>query len=50
MIDLSSILSFYPPQIAGNAVFHKYILKEYVELLALEHFFYGSRQRPILIF
>lgn len=37
MIDLSSILSFYPPQIAGNAVFHKHILKEYVELLALEH-------------
>ena len=37
MIDLSSILSFYPPLIANNAAFHKYILKEYIELLALEH-------------
>ena len=37
MIDLSSILPFYPPQIANNAAFHKYILKEYIELLALEH-------------
>ena len=37
MIDLSSILSFYPPLIAANANFHKYILKEYIELLALEH-------------
>lgn len=37
MIDLSSILAFYPPQIAANANFHKHILKEYIELLALEH-------------
>lgn len=37
MIDLSSILSFYPPQISTNAAFHKHILKEHIELLALEH-------------
>ena len=37
MIDLQSILAYYPPQIAANASFHKHILKEYIELLALEH-------------
>ena len=37
MIDLQSILAYYPPQIATNASFHKHILKEYIELLALEH-------------
>lgn len=37
MIDLQSILVYYPPQIAANASFHKHILKEYIELLALEH-------------
>jgi len=37
MIDLQSILSYYSPQIATNASFHKHILKEYIELLALEH-------------
>jgi predicted nucleotidyltransferase component of viral defense system len=37
MIDLISILSFYPPQTAANAAFHKHILKEYIELLALEY-------------
>ena len=37
MIDLSSILSFYPPQLSANANSHKHIFKEYIELLALEH-------------
>ena len=37
MIELSTLLGFYPPQIADNVAFHKYILKEYVELLSLEH-------------
>ena len=37
MIDLQSILAYYPPQLAANASFHKHILKEYIELLALEH-------------
>ena len=27
MIDLQSILAYYPPQIAANASFHKHILK-----------------------
>ena len=37
MIDLQSLLAYYPPQIVSNTAFHKHILKEYVELLALEH-------------
>jgi len=36
MIDMMYIRGFYPPHIASNAVFQKHILKEYVELLALE--------------
>ena len=36
MIDMMYIRGFYPPHIADNAVFQKHILKEYVELLALE--------------
>ena len=36
MIELSTILGFYPPQITNNVAFHKHILKEYVELLSLE--------------
>lgn len=37
MIDLQSILAYYQPQIAANASFHKHILKEHIELLALEY-------------
>ncbi len=36
MIDMTYIRGFYPPHIAENATFQKHILKEYVELLALE--------------
>ena len=36
MIELSTLLGFYPPQIADNATFRKHIVKEYVELLSLE--------------
>lgn len=36
MIDLSYIRGFFPPVIAQNALFQKHILKEYVELMALE--------------
>lgn len=36
MIDLAYIRGFFPPAIANNALFQKHILKEYVELLALE--------------
>ena len=36
MIDMEYIRGFYPPYIAQNAGFQKHILKEYVELLALE--------------
>lgn len=49
MIDLSSLLSFYPQQIAANAAFHKHVLKEYVELLALEHLM-QSPFAPKLVF
>ena len=37
MIELSTLLGFYPPQIANNVAYHKHILKEYVELLSLEY-------------
>ena len=36
MIDMEYIRGFYPPYIAQNAGMQKHILKEYVELLALE--------------
>lgn len=36
MIDMEYIRGFYPPYIAQNANFQKHILKEYVELMALE--------------
>jgi len=37
MIDIQSLLPYYPQAIARQAAFHKHILKEYIELLALEH-------------
>lgn len=37
MIDINSLLGYYPEAVATNKAFHKHILKEYVELLALEH-------------
>ena len=36
MIDLTYIRGFYPPQIANNANFQKHLLKEYIELLAMD--------------
>ena len=36
MIDMEYIRGFYPPYIAQNAGMKKHLLKEYVELLALE--------------
>ena len=36
MIDLIYIRGFYPPQIANNANFQKHLLKEYIELLAMD--------------
>ncbi|MBQ6305537.1 MAG: nucleotidyl transferase AbiEii/AbiGii toxin family protein [Bacteroidales bacterium] len=49
MIDLPSLLAYYPPQIAANASFHKHILKEHIELLALEHLS-QSPYAPKLVF
>lgn len=37
MIDIKQLLPYYPKSIADNATFHKHILKEYVELLALQY-------------
>lgn len=37
MIDIKQLLPYYPKPIADNATFHKHILKEYVELLALQY-------------
>ena len=37
MIDIESLLPYYPQQVAANMAYGKHILKEYVELLALEY-------------
>lgn len=37
MIDIKQLLPYYPKPLAENVSFHKHILKEYIELLALEH-------------
>ena len=49
MIDLNYIRGFYPPTIAQNAAMQKHILKEYVELLALE-WLSKSEYAPYLTF
>ena len=36
MIDLTYIRGFYPPHIANNANYQKHLLKEYIELLAMD--------------
>ncbi len=37
MIDLNYINSYFPSQIASNAAFQKHILKEYIQLMVLDH-------------
>jgi predicted nucleotidyltransferase component of viral defense system len=37
MIQLDAIKNFYPNYLSENAVFHKYILKEYILLLILDY-------------
>ena len=37
MIDMNYINGYYPAQFAGNATFHKHILKEYVQLMVLDY-------------
>lgn len=37
MIDLKYIGGYFPPHIASNAIMQKHILKEYVELMALDY-------------
>lgn len=37
MIDLDYIRSFFPPAIANNSRFDRYLLKEYIQLMALGH-------------
>lgn len=37
MISLEHIKNFYPASISGNAVYLKYILKEYIQLLVLDY-------------
>lgn len=49
MIDVDTLLPYYSPQIVEKKIFHKYILKEYIELLALEHLF-QSQYAPKLVF
>jgi predicted nucleotidyltransferase component of viral defense system len=49
MIDIRQLLPYYPKSIADNADFHKHILKEYVELIALQHLT-QSPSAPKLVF
>jgi len=37
VIRFDTILNFYPPLLKENAIYHKYLLKEYVLLLILDH-------------
>lgn len=37
MIDIEYIRSFFPPTIAGESRFDRYMLKEYLQLLILDH-------------
>ena len=37
MIDLAFIRSFYPPAIAEDSRFHRYMMKEYLQLLVLDY-------------
>ena len=37
MINLASIKAFYPAPLSTGAVFHKHLLKEYVQLLVLDY-------------
>ena len=37
MIAVDHIAAFYPETMRGNAGFRKHILKEYVQLLVLDH-------------
>ena len=37
MIDLEFIRSFFPPAIARESRFDRYMLKEYLQLLILDH-------------
>lgn len=49
MIDIKQLLPYYSQRIADNATFHKHILKEYVELLALQYLS-QSPYAPKLVF
>ena len=37
MIDLAFIRGFFPPAISNDSRFHRYMLKEYLQLLILDH-------------
>jgi len=37
MISLDAIKNFYPAELRDNAVFSKYLLKEYIQLMILDH-------------
>ena len=37
MISLDAIKNFYPAELRDNAIFSKYLLKEYIQLMILDH-------------
>jgi len=37
MIQVEAIKNFFPLQVRNNATFYKYMLKEYIQLMILDH-------------
>jgi predicted nucleotidyltransferase component of viral defense system len=37
MIQFDTIKNFFPPQMRDNSLFHKYMVKEYIQLMILDH-------------
>lgn len=48
MIDLAFIRSFFPPAIAGDNRFQRYMLKEYLQLLILDHLANSSYVKQLI--
>ena len=47
MIDIEYIRSFFPPAIACESRFNRYMLKEYLQLLILDHLAIAERLKDV---
>jgi len=47
MIDIEYIRSFFPPTIARESRFDRYMLKEYLQLLILDHLAIAERLKDV---